>query len=97
MRRPIVEPEGEPLELGEIHLRLADKLGLIPPIPESLYQAAEESHAGLCQGPDGVCHDRTESHEEHAVYFGQDAGQGDGLGSSGSPVGNAAGRAQILP
>ncbi len=43
MRRPIVEPEGEPLELGEIHLRLADKLGLIPPIPEKLYKAAEES------------------------------------------------------
>lgn len=47
MRRPIVEPEGEPLELGEIHLRLADKLGLIPPIPESLYRAAEESHAAF--------------------------------------------------
>ena len=40
MRRPILEPEGEPLELGEVHMRLADKLGLIPPIPESLYQAA---------------------------------------------------------
>ncbi|MEN6360581.1 MAG: molybdopterin dinucleotide binding domain-containing protein, partial [Smithella sp.] len=45
MRRPIVEPDGEPLELGEVHLRLADKLGLIPPIPEKLYKAAEESHA----------------------------------------------------
>jgi len=49
MRRPIVEPEGEPLELGEIHLRLADKLGLIPPIPEKLYKAAEESHAAFGQ------------------------------------------------
>ncbi|MDD4091106.1 MAG: molybdopterin-dependent oxidoreductase, partial [Smithellaceae bacterium] len=45
MRRPIIEPEGEPLELGEIHLRLADKLGLIPPIPESLYQAAYADRA----------------------------------------------------
>jgi len=45
MRRPIVEPEGEPLELGEIHLRIADKLGLIPPIPQSLYKAAEEPSA----------------------------------------------------
>jgi anaerobic selenocysteine-containing dehydrogenase len=44
MRRPIIEPEGEPLELGEIHLRLADRMGLIPPIPDSLYKAAEESH-----------------------------------------------------
>ncbi|MCK7511350.1 MAG: molybdopterin-dependent oxidoreductase [Desulfobacterales bacterium] len=49
MRRPIVEPEGEPLEQGEIDLRLADKLGLIPPIPESLYKAAEESHAAFAK------------------------------------------------
>ena len=47
MRRPIIEPDGEQLELGEIHLRLADKLGLIPPIPESLYAAALESHAAF--------------------------------------------------
>jgi anaerobic selenocysteine-containing dehydrogenase len=43
MRRPIVEPEGEPKEQGEIDLLLADRLGLIPPIPESLYKAAFES------------------------------------------------------
>src|SRR5664280_355939 len=47
MRRPIIEPDGEQLELGEIHLRIADKLGLIPPIPESLYKAAYESHAAF--------------------------------------------------
>jgi len=40
IRRPIIEPEGEPREQGEIDLLLADKLGLIPPIPETLYQAA---------------------------------------------------------
>ena len=44
MRRPLVDPEGETLEPGEIHLRLADRLGLIPPIPESLYKAAEAGH-----------------------------------------------------
>jgi anaerobic selenocysteine-containing dehydrogenase len=47
MRRPIIEPEGETLEQGEIDLLLADKLGLIPPIPESLYKAAYESHAAF--------------------------------------------------
>jgi len=47
MRRPIIQPEGEPLELGEIHLRLADRLGLIPPIPDSLYKAAEEGRAAF--------------------------------------------------
>jgi anaerobic selenocysteine-containing dehydrogenase len=45
MRRPIIQPEGEPLEAGEIHLRLADRMGLIPPIPESLYQAAEKGRS----------------------------------------------------
>jgi anaerobic selenocysteine-containing dehydrogenase len=49
MRRPIIAPEGEPLEQGEIDLRLADKLGLIPPIPEKLYKTAEESHAAFRQ------------------------------------------------
>ncbi|HNY51492.1 MAG TPA: molybdopterin-dependent oxidoreductase [Smithella sp.] len=49
MRRPIIEHEGEGLEQGEIDLRLADKLGLIPPIPDRLYQAAHESHAAFGQ------------------------------------------------
>lgn len=40
MRRPIIEPEGEPLECGEIFTRLANGMGLFPPIPESLYRAA---------------------------------------------------------
>jgi len=47
MRRPILEPEGESLEQGEIDLRLADKLGMIPPIPEKLYAAARESRAAF--------------------------------------------------
>jgi len=49
MRRPIIEPEGEQLELGEIHLRLADRLGLIPPIPEELYQAAFKDRSAFAQ------------------------------------------------
>lgn len=47
MRRPIIVPEGEPLELGEIHMRIAEKLGLIPPIPDNMYKAAEEGHAAF--------------------------------------------------
>jgi len=49
MRRPIIAPEGEQLELGEIHLRLADKLGLIPPLPDKLYQAAKENRTVFAQ------------------------------------------------
>jgi anaerobic selenocysteine-containing dehydrogenase len=40
MRPPVVDRETETLEEGEILTRLADKLGLLPEIPETLYQAA---------------------------------------------------------
>ena len=40
MRRPVVEPEGDPLEISEIHLRLADALGFIPELPAALYEKA---------------------------------------------------------
>ena len=41
IRRPVVEPEGEQIEAGEIYLRLADRLGLVPEIPDTLYEAAD--------------------------------------------------------
>jgi anaerobic selenocysteine-containing dehydrogenase len=41
MRQPVVEPEGDLLEESEIFLRLADSMGLIPEIPQSLYDAAK--------------------------------------------------------
>lgn len=40
MRRPVVKAEGECLEEGEILTRLADRLGLLPEIPQTLYDAA---------------------------------------------------------
>ncbi|MBW1779797.1 MAG: molybdopterin-dependent oxidoreductase [Deltaproteobacteria bacterium] len=40
LRHPSCESLGEPLEEGEIYLRLAKELGLLPDIPASLYQAA---------------------------------------------------------
>jgi anaerobic selenocysteine-containing dehydrogenase len=40
MRQPVVEPEGEPLAESDILTGLADRLGLIPEIPDSLYEAA---------------------------------------------------------
>jgi len=40
-RPPVVEPEGEQIEAGEIFLRLADRLGFVPEIPDSLYTAAD--------------------------------------------------------
>ena len=45
MRRPVVEPEGEPLEVSQIMVRLADRLGLIPEIPPQLYAAAKTDRA----------------------------------------------------
>ena len=41
MRPPVVEPEGEQIEASEIFLRLADRLGLIPEIPGTLYDSAD--------------------------------------------------------
>jgi anaerobic selenocysteine-containing dehydrogenase len=41
MRRPVIEPEGEQLEGGQIYTRLADRLGLVPEIPQELYDAAK--------------------------------------------------------
>ncbi|MBC8246398.1 MAG: molybdopterin-dependent oxidoreductase, partial [Deltaproteobacteria bacterium] len=41
MRRPIIQPEGEPLEVSQFMTQLADKLGLIPEIPDSLFEAAK--------------------------------------------------------
>lgn len=41
MRRPVVEFEGECLEISEMHLRIADALGFIPELPAVLYEKAE--------------------------------------------------------
>lgn len=40
MRRPVIKPDGEQKEAGEIFTLLADTMGLIPELPESLYLAA---------------------------------------------------------
>ncbi len=42
MRRPVVEPVGEPLEDSEILVRLARRLGIVPNLPASLYAAARQ-------------------------------------------------------
>ncbi|MBP8649696.1 MAG: molybdopterin-dependent oxidoreductase [Deltaproteobacteria bacterium] len=44
MRRPIVEPVGDPLEVSQIMTGLADRLGIIPAIPQSLFEAAKKDH-----------------------------------------------------
>ncbi len=41
MRRPLIEPEGEPREEGEVYTGLAERLGLLPKLPDSLVQAAK--------------------------------------------------------
>jgi anaerobic selenocysteine-containing dehydrogenase len=42
MRPPVVKPEGERLECGQIYTRLARGLGIVPEIPASLKEAAEK-------------------------------------------------------
>jgi anaerobic selenocysteine-containing dehydrogenase len=41
MRRPLVKPFGKSLEASQIFTMIADKLGLIPKIPEDIYEAAK--------------------------------------------------------
>jgi anaerobic selenocysteine-containing dehydrogenase len=43
MRRPIVDIDGEQREIGEMIADIADKMGFIPKIPDSLYSAAKEN------------------------------------------------------
>lgn len=40
LKTPVVQPEGERLETGEVWLRLADAMGYIPELPKALYDAA---------------------------------------------------------
>ena len=40
MRQPIIKPDGEQLEVSQIMVQLADRLGLVPEIPGELYAAA---------------------------------------------------------
>jgi anaerobic selenocysteine-containing dehydrogenase len=47
LRQPVVEPDGEALDTLEILAGLADRLGLIPPIPEALVRAAENDRVGF--------------------------------------------------
>ena len=42
MKQPVVEPEGERKELGEFWTMLADRMGIIPEIPDYLYEAAKK-------------------------------------------------------
>ncbi|MGD8761044.1 MAG: molybdopterin-dependent oxidoreductase [Desulfobacteraceae bacterium] len=41
MRPPVLKPESQQLEVSQMYTRLADCLGLIPDIPDSLYEAAK--------------------------------------------------------
>jgi anaerobic selenocysteine-containing dehydrogenase len=44
IRQPVVEAEGEQKEAGDIFTLLADAMGLIPNLPESLYQATRSGN-----------------------------------------------------
>ncbi len=46
LRRPVVEAVGEPLETGDVFVRLADRLGLIPYVPYRLVEAAQGDRMG---------------------------------------------------
>ncbi len=47
LRRPLVPAPGQCLEASQIHTLLADKLGLVPEIPQDLYEAAKGDRLGF--------------------------------------------------
>jgi anaerobic selenocysteine-containing dehydrogenase len=47
LRRPLVPAPGQCLEASQIHTLLADKLGLVPEIPEDLQEAAKGDRMGF--------------------------------------------------
>ena len=47
VRLPLITPDGDQIEAGEVFLRLAAAMGFIPEIPHSLYDVAEKGY-----GPD---------------------------------------------
>ena len=51
LRQPVVQAEGEQLESGQIFTRLADRMGLIPELPEALYEAARAATARATARP----------------------------------------------
>ncbi|MDZ7696461.1 MAG: molybdopterin-dependent oxidoreductase [Deltaproteobacteria bacterium] len=50
VRHPSCPPKGEALEEGEIYTRLANALGLIPEIPESLFETAKGDRKTFAMG-----------------------------------------------
>lgn len=49
MKHPVVQPDGEQKELGEFWTLLADRMGVIPEIPDYLYEAARKSRPEYAQ------------------------------------------------
>ena len=45
MRRPVVEPDGEQVEEGQIYVELAERLGMIPDFPPNLRELAKNRAA----------------------------------------------------
>jgi len=47
MRRPVIAPEGEQLEVGQIYTAIAKRLGMVPQVPDSLREAAKGPRPGF--------------------------------------------------
>ena len=61
MRRPVLEPEGEPLEEGEVYTGLAERLGLLPKIPKSLADAAKGERSAFLMALMGFLQEHPEA------------------------------------
>ena len=97
MRRPILEPEGERLEVSQILVRLAEGLGLLPEIPEGLVQAAKKDRLTFGLALMQYVQSNPAVMKVMPFRTGQDLGRATGVGQSGGPLGPAAGHPPAIP
>ena len=91
LNQPCIRPEGEQLEAADIFTRLADRLGLVPDFPDSLYEAAASGDRltfgfalmeFMASNPDvGAA---------NSLRLGEDSGEEHGIGQPGGHLGRPA-------
>ena len=94
MRRPVVDPPEQCLEAGQIYVRLAEKLGLIPDIPDDLRQAAFGDRLSFGMKLMEWAGTGAQSLGRHALCAGPNPGPGLGQRQFGRALGPAHDRSQ---
>lgn len=96
LRRPVVNPPHHCLEASQIFTLLADRLGLIPDIPDHVQKAAEGDRLTFGMHLDGMGRQNAGCSKPDAVRAGKNPGPSVGQRRTGRFVGNADDRPEIF-